>query len=471
MEAARRGSISPAFLLPAALVVVLLPAALGSSTTIFNDGDVSWHIATGEWILDHRAIPHSDPFSFTWAGKPWVPIEWLAEVLMAGAYRLAGYGGVAALVTAALVLLHAIVFFNAARFVRPWIAAASVVAMDLVLIPMMLARPHLIAWVLVAFWTWLMLRAREEGRAPPLAAALLMVLWANLHGSFVIGLVIAGAFGVEALAAEPDRKRTLRQWLPFGAASVAFVVVNANGLEGVLHPLRIANLEMLPLIAEWKPSNPTVTPFSFGVVALTLGLIAWKRPRQHWVRWLLLAFLLLMALLQMRHQAVLAIVAALLLPPAFTKGTAAFAGERRNAAAVGLLAAGALFVAVRAAMPVDLPYNSANPWKLIAAVPPQLRSQPVLNGYGMGGPLILKGIRPYVDGRGDMYGDELVVGYRRIIDGDSAALAEAVQRWDIGWAILPNRYGRLLATLDRSPEWQRIYKDEVGAIYVRRVSI
>jgi hypothetical protein len=178
-----------------------------------------------------------------------------------------------------------------------------------------------------------------------------------------------------------------------------------------------------------------------------------------------------MALLQMRHQAVLAIVAALLLPPAFTKDTAAFAGERRNAAAVALLAAGALFVAVRAAMPVDLPYNSANPWKLIAAVPPQLRSQPVLNGYGMGGPLILKGIRPYVDGRGDMYGDELVVGYRRIIDGDSAALAEAVQRWDIGWAILPNRYGRLLATLDRSPEWQRIYKDEVGAIYVRRVSI
>jgi hypothetical protein len=276
---------------------------------------------------------------------------------------------------------------------------------------------------------------------------------------------------VEALAAEPDRKRTLRQWLPFGAASVVVVVVNANGLEGVLHPLRIADLEMLPLIAEWKPSNPTVTPFSFGVLALTLGLIAWKRPRQHWVRWLLLAFLFLMALLQMRHQAVLAIVAALLLPPAFTKGTAAFAGERRNAAAVGLLAAGALFVAVRAAMPVDLPYNSANPWKLIAAVPPQLRSQPVLNGYGMGGPLILKGIRPYVDGRGDMYGDELVVGYRRIIDGDSAALAEAVQRWDIGWAILPNRYGRLLATLDRSPEWQRIYKDEVGAIYVRRVSI
>ena len=93
--------------------MLLVPAVLGSSQTIFNDGDVSWHIATGQWILDHRAIPHADPFSFTWAGKPWVPIEWLAEVIYASAYRLARYSGVAALVTAALMALHAIVFLNA----------------------------------------------------------------------------------------------------------------------------------------------------------------------------------------------------------------------------------------------------------------------------------------------------------------------------------------------------------------------
>ena len=71
-------STSPLF-----VAVLLIPAVLGSSKTIFNDGDVSWHIATGQWILDHRAIPHTDPFSFTWAGKPWVPIEWLAEVIYA----------------------------------------------------------------------------------------------------------------------------------------------------------------------------------------------------------------------------------------------------------------------------------------------------------------------------------------------------------------------------------------------------
>src|SRR5437763_10345720 len=113
--AGQRGRINIALL----VAVLLIPAVLGSSQTIFNDGDVSWHIATGQWILDHRAIPHTDPFSFTWFGKRWVPIEWLAEVIYASAYRLAGYAGVAALVTAALMALHAVIFFNATRFVRP----------------------------------------------------------------------------------------------------------------------------------------------------------------------------------------------------------------------------------------------------------------------------------------------------------------------------------------------------------------
>src|SRR5436305_15111339 len=81
------------------LAVLLIPAVLGSSKTIFNDGDVSWHIATGQWILDHRAIPRVDPFTFTWARKPWEPIEWLPELLYASAYWLAGYGGFAAIGT------------------------------------------------------------------------------------------------------------------------------------------------------------------------------------------------------------------------------------------------------------------------------------------------------------------------------------------------------------------------------------
>jgi len=444
--------------------VLLIPAVLGSSQTIFNDGDVSWHIATGQWILDHRAIPHADPFSFTWFGKPWVPIEWLSEVIYASAYRLAGYAGVAALVTVVLMALHATVYLNASRWIRS--SLLPIVAMDFVLIPMLSARPHVLTWPLLASWIWLMLRAREQDGAPPLIAAVLMAAWANLHGGFVFGLAIAAAFGLEALVESKDKPRAFRQWLVFGIACAVACLVNGNGLEGTLHPLRFTQLQMLPLIDEWKPSSPTHTPFSFGVLAVTLGLIAWKRPRLPWVRWLLLAAMLGLALLQVRHQAMLAIVGAMILPQGFSR-------TAHPAAAVDLmsqriaLAGAALLVAVRLIMPLEPPDNEANPWKLIAMVPTELRSQPVLNGYTMGGPLILSGIRPYIDGRGDMYGDEHVVGYSRIAHGDAALFADAVRRWNIRWAILP-KDSKLIALIQRSPDWRLVARDKVGVIYARR---
>ena len=383
----RRPSILPLF-----IAILLIPAALGSSQTIFNDGDVSWHIATGQWILDHGAIPHSDPFSFTWAGKPWVAIEWLAEVIFAAAFRMAGYAGVSALVTAMLMALHAIVYFNATRSVRPWIAAGATVLMDLALIPTLVARPHVLTWPLLAGWVWLMLRARDQHRAPPLLAALLMALWANLHGGFVFGLAIAAVFGFEALVASSDKPRACGTGRCSAWLCIAALFINGNGVEGVIHPLRFTQLKMLPLIDEWKPSNPQSTPFSFVVLAITLGLVAWKRPRLSWVRWLLLAGLLGLALLQVRHQSMLAIVAAMILPHGFARSECNEPVDR----SLGFVAAAgaALLLVLRAVMPLSPPENEANPWTLIAAVPPQLRSQPVLNGYSMGGPLILSGNPP-----------------------------------------------------------------------------
>jgi hypothetical protein len=449
--------------LPMLVAVLLIPAVLGSSQTIFNDGDVSWHIATGQWILDHRAIPHTDPFSFTWFGKPWVPIEWLAEVLYAAAYRLAGYGAVAALVTAALMALHGTVYLNASRWIRG--SLLPIIAMDFVLLPMLLARPHVLTWPLIAFWTWLMLRAREQDRAPPLIAAAAMTVWANLHGSFVFGLVIAAAFGLEAFVDSADRMRALRQWLVFGIASALACLVNGNGLEGVLHPLRFTQLQMLPLIDEWKPSTPSVTPWFFAVLAIVLALMIWKRPRLPWARWLLLASMLGLALLQVRHQAMLAIVAAMILPQGFARGSAIESSSGRLSNRI-MLAGAALLVVARAILPLHPPENDANPWKLIAMVPLELRSQPVLNGYSMGGPLILSGIRPYVDGRGDMYGDQHVVAYSRIAHGDAKLFNEAVQRWNIRWAMLP-KDSKLIPVIQHTAGWRLVTQDKVGVIYAR----
>src|SRR5262245_26239185 len=69
---------------------------------LLSDPDTHWHITVGKWIQAHGSVPTTDSYSFTFAGQPWIAKEWLAQVLMALAYDLGGWGGVTALAAAAV---------------------------------------------------------------------------------------------------------------------------------------------------------------------------------------------------------------------------------------------------------------------------------------------------------------------------------------------------------------------------------
>jgi hypothetical protein len=64
---------------------------------LLRDSDTYWHITVGQWIIDHRAVPHVDLFSFTMRGAPWITSAWLSEVLYFAAFKLAGWRGPAVL--------------------------------------------------------------------------------------------------------------------------------------------------------------------------------------------------------------------------------------------------------------------------------------------------------------------------------------------------------------------------------------
>jgi hypothetical protein len=183
----------------------------------------------------------------------------------------------------------------------------------------------------------------------------------------------------------------------------------------------------------------------------------------------LLVLLAAMALGQMRHQSLLAICAALLLPEALARGAERKPlsnGPRRTFVVAGLLAILALAV-FRAARPLEPAENGANPKTAIRALPPELRKRPGLNGYSFGGPLILEGVKVYIDGRADLYGDEFVRDYRRILDGDRAAFDAANRQYDFQWTMLPPRYEQLISRLDHDAEWRRIYSDPIAVVHRR----
>ena len=459
------GTVTRSEALVLALFGLAVPFVLGSSLLIFNDGDVRWHIAAGQWMLDHRALPQADPFSFTFAGEKWVTFEWLSQLLYGATHRLAGFGGVAALASLALVALHLIVVFEARRHIGPWGIAATVLLMDLTLIPMMLARPHLLAWPVLALWLAILLRARQADRPPPLIAALLIVPWANLHGSWALGIVVAGFVALDHCLERRWARPVVLGWLLFGLLATAGALLTPNGLDGFLHPLTVSKLETLPLIVEWRPSDMVRTPFFFGALALTMLVVLWRGFQLRPVIALLLVLLTMMALHQMRHQAMLAIAAAMILPAALSREpkTARIPREWRW----GAIAAVAALTLFRALTPLEPAENGANPRTAIGAIPTDLRARPVLNGYGFGGPLIVEGIKVFIDGRSDMYGDAFMRDYQRMVDGDRAVLDAAIERYGIDWTILPPRYDKLIANLDRDPEWRRIHADRHAIIHRR----
>jgi len=441
------------------VIVLALPLGFASLPRIFDDGDVSWHIAAGQWILRHGAIPTTDPFSFTTAGRPWVAMEWLADIVFASGYKLAGYAGIAAIVAAALISLHAILFVYLQRRVGPNTLVAAFLAMDVVLGPFILARPHVLVWPLLAAWTVMLLRAVERERAPPLWSALIMLAWTNIHASFPLGILVAAAIAIDAMLA--SRWKLLPQWAAFIVASLACALLNANGLAGLLQPFRIAGLAMLPLIQEWQPSAPSVTPQFYLVLLAGLAAMLSFGVRVPIGRLAMLSVMLGMAFMQVRHQSWFIIFAAAVLPPLFPTQAA----PTRGLGVLGLLAIP--LVALRALLPMTPAENAANPRQLIAHVPPELRAQPVLNGYTFGGPLILSGIKPYIDGRAEIYGDAFVSDYGAITAGDATRFDRAVQHYGIRWTILPASNEPLIEMLDSSSKWRRVYSDRVGVIHVR----
>jgi hypothetical protein len=442
-------------------LVLGLPLGFASAPRTFGDGDTSWHVAAGRWIIANGRIPTTDPFSFTAAGKPWVAMEWLADLIYAGAFRLAGYAGLVAVVAAALMALHLILFSYLRRRIGPIGLAVTIIGMDIVASPFMLARPHVLVWPLLALWTILLARSAETGRPPPLWAALILTLWANLHGSFPIAVVIGGFLALDALVTA--QWKTLREWLLFAGVSVIALCLNANGLAGILQPFHIAQLKMLNLIAEWTPSTPHNTPQFFAALLLVLGFLLWRGIRIPLGRLLLLLVMLGLAFTQVRHQSWFAIVAAVVIPPLVARQAEEPSGKiaRLALAAVPLLV-------IRVLIPFTPPETVSNPRHLLAAIPPQLRTRPVFNEYTFGGPLILAGIKPFIDGRAEIYGDSFMTDYTDAANGDWDLFDRAVKRYDIRWTMLPHDRKKLIAELDRSGQWQRIYSDRIGVIHVRK---
>lgn len=456
--------------------VIVLGVMLAGGNRLLLDPDTYWQIAIGQWMVDHRAVPWTDSYSFTMQGQPWISTQWLAQVIYSQVYAWFGWAGPVALAALAIALTYVLL----TRFLVRHLGDVPVMLMlplsFLIALPHLYARPHVLALPVMVAWVAALLSAAERREAPPFALVVLMTLWSNLHGGFVFGLVLIGPIALDAVlnVESSARLRLLLRWFVFGLVALAASCITPYGWNALLGARAILSLgEALKLIREWMPADfSSLGPIEVGTL-LIIALAFFRGLKLPLMRNLLFVGLLYMMLAHVRN----ADVFALLGPMVVAAPLAAQFGGRGDEAGLtfprphGVALSGALalmMVMTLGALAVGQYRPAANVTPAAAvAVLKDNHARRVFNEYNFGGYMISQGLAPYIDGRTELYGEKFVVEHdeaRRL--RRPAEFFELLERHRID-ATLLNRKTPAALILDQVDGWRKIFIDDQVVVHVR----
>ncbi|GAB6164785.1 hypothetical protein JCM19992_07850 [Thermostilla marina] len=272
----------------AAAIVVILAAWFVGSLFPLNHTDLWGHLAFGRWIVEHGRLPQADPFrSFLLPDAPFANIPWLAQVLGYVVYGLFGPMGLRAghalLVALTTGLLIAAVRVGGGRWGTAAAAGGAFVLMSLPVIGTI--RPQLFGMVGTAA-TLLAVESLRRSNRPLFWLPLLFMLWANLHGSFPIGLgVLGAACWAQAVAWFVRTRVANEKSTPHGDTLNRTVLLRRYAIAGLTcgaavccHPMGVSiwptvlgfgQNRNLAAIAEWQPLSIA----SFSGIAFVISVL------------------------------------------------------------------------------------------------------------------------------------------------------------------------------------------------------
>lgn len=285
-----------------AIVAMFFVVLTIASVTPIQSYDYFWHLATGEWILDHRALPETDPFSVSSDPIRWINGAWLFQVGATLVDRVSGATGTSIARGVLVGLVFAIGFATLLRRADPaaalLVTAISVWGAD----HRLTTRPETVATLFLVAALWLLL---EQKPSASVAATFVSVtvVWMQCHPSALLapvvgGLVLAGRF----IAGERGRELLWRVVLVAGSG--LGLLANPWGLEGVLAPVRLTSLVGSGAFVntEWLPTRLGDFPIVYlAAIGIVVAIVARHRWREDASRILLLAFFAALAFRYVRN--------------------------------------------------------------------------------------------------------------------------------------------------------------------------
>ena len=286
------------------VVGCLIPWRAALHRGVFDD--TFWHRAAGVWMLDHHHVMRTDVFSYTVLGEKWITPEWGYDVLLAQAVR--SVGPVAFwLLSAGLATLTVLAVAIRSRVVGAgWTWTGLVCVETGAAVTLFLDdRPQMVSYFFLALLLLLLALARRR-RAWLFPIPVLFVLWANLHGSFPLGLAILLLEVVAVGLRRGIGRVTVSKPLPLVpivatlVASGAATLVNPFGVGVYSSALGITfNQEVRRLIQEWQSPDfhdPATLAVLMVPVAVTVAYLAFSTRPVPALELALAAFLLVSSL-------------------------------------------------------------------------------------------------------------------------------------------------------------------------------
>lgn len=469
-------------------MAVFFAAVLLGPRMLNMDGDLPRHLLMGKIVLETRAIPTRDIFSYVYEGTPLVPHEWLTGVVFYLAYALLGLDGVVLLSATLLAAAFLLTYEEARQASGMRLPALALTAWGAAITSLhWITRPHLFTMLFFALYlTWA--NQLQSGRSNRFwLFPLTMLLWGNMHGEFIAGLLVLGAHSAGwvwdwLFAAVKPPLETGKNLAVAFFSSLLITFVNPVGLhtwETVFG--YVNNHYLMSRINETNPPDFSQPQFLIllGMLGFSIYLLATKRGKIETGQAFALAGFSMMSLLAARNVHLYGIAAPLLLAGALTGRhmphlleNAETLFERVEASLrglvwpfvtvilIGLLVLSGAFGSENRFSPRMFPVHAVD-W-----LEQNPQSGRMFNAFDWGGYLLLR-LWPthlaFIDSQTDVRGD-VSREYEKIITLSENWQA-TLEKYAVQWAILPPDWP--LAQALRAEGWREVYRDETTIVLAR----
>ncbi len=476
------------------LLTALFWSICVSGPKILNfDGDLPRHLLVGRLIRETKSIPLTDTFSFRTVGFPSFPHEWLSQVILSVANDLLGLSGVVLLTALIVTATWAIVYGEAKRRANNLFITLIVTAIGMsVSMIHVLPRPHLFTYLFTALWIVILERMTEDRPHIWWLLPVVMILWVNMHGMFVLGIIIWGIYLVGSLLDHPSwtwfTQRTTRSMLLGGILSLFATFLSPSGIKiwGAIASLG-SNTYLTSRIPEYQSANfhmPETWPF---ILLLMLTIIGFARNtnKTSWTHILLAVSFAAIALYTSRMIPSFAIIAVPIAASSLSNWVnlefpdSRFMSIEKNISKINASSDGAIWLFVifitiaslfQSGKAID-PQGKGNifderffPVGAVTWLDSHPQQGHVFNEFDWGGYLLLK-LMPrqqiFMDGHTHIYGEALTREYETVVTQGND-WKKILDKYQTEWAIV--RVNSAIARGLEGEQWKTIYQDDTTTI-------